>query len=355
MITPQTPGVYRQNVFPAPPAGLATGVPVFLGLASEGETNVPRRLTRLAQLSEAFGAPRPGSHLAAAVEGFFANGGQECLVVRLAEGGDSLQGGLAAIRPRQDLDLVCAPDVFANGLETGLRLQSEILAHCDAAGDRIALLDSVPGSGVLDQRRSLSGTNGALYHPWVRPRLDGPFVPPCGHVAGLVARSDRNIGVHKAPANEALDGVVELAANVSDVEQAALNPEGINVLRAFPGRGIRVWGARTLSREAAWAYVNVRRLFLTVVRWIERNLAGTAFEPNDARLWNRLTREITAYLSRLFQAGALQGRTPAEAFFVRCDAETNPPEEREAGRVVTLLGLAPLAPSEFVVVRIVTG
>jgi len=161
--------------------------------------------------------------------------------------------------------------------------------------------------------------------------------------------------VHKAPANEELEGVVDLAVHLTDADQAQLNPVGVNALRAFPGRGIRVWGARTLSRNAAWTYVNVRRLFLTATRWIELSLADAVFEPHDTRLWNRITRELTTYFEGLFRAGALRGRTAAEAFFVKCDGETNPPEVRETGRVVTVIGLAPAVPNEFVVVRIIHG
>ena len=135
--------------------------------------------------------------------------------------------------------------------------------------------------------------------------------------------------------------------------QAELNPEGVNVVRVFPGRGIRLWGARTLSRQDEWRYVNVRRLFLTLRRWLDRNMTFAAFEPNGPRLWIRIRRELTVYLTDLWLDGALAGSTPDEAFFVKCDAETNPPDGREAGQVVTEIGLAPSAPSEFIVVRIV--
>jgi len=370
MVIPQTPGLYREDVFPEPQAALPTGVPAFLGQTSRGLINQPVRLTRFPQLAEAFGPPPKESCLAAAVEGFFLNGGQECLVVRLdaspSDPETALDDGLAALAARQDLDLVCAPDLhrMAVNLDQGLRMQAAILAHCRAQGDRFALLDAVRDarlSAVLAQRQGLdagsgdAGDLGALYYPWVQPVGAEGFVPPCGHVAGVVARCDRRTGVHKAPANEVLEGVVDLAARLTDADQAQLNPEGVNALRAFPGRGIRVWGARTLSRQAAWTYVSVRRLFLTAVRWLELNLAGAAFEPHDMRLWNRITRELTAWLEGLFQAGALQGRTAEEAFFVKCDGETNPPEVRETGQVVIHIGLAPAVPNEFVVVRIVHG
>ncbi len=367
----QTPGVYREDVFPARRAALPTGVPAFLGQTSRGTANQPVRLTRFSQLADAFGLPPAERYLAAAVEGFFLNGGQECLVVPLADPADvdpeeALNAGLAVLATRQDLDLVCAPDLHAvaQGSDQALRMQAAILQHCSAQGDRFALLDAVPEPGlseVLGQRQGLDvvgggiSDNGALYYPWLKPAGAQRFVPPCGHVAGVVARCDQRTGVHKAPANEALEGVVDLAASLTDADQALLNPEGINALRAFPGRGIRVWGARTLSRSAAWTYVSVRRLFLTAARWIELNLADAAFEPHDTRLWNRITRELTTYFEGLFQAGALKGRTAAEAFFVKCDGATNPPEVRETGRVVTVIGLAPAVPNEFVVVRIVHG
>jgi phage tail sheath protein FI len=238
-----------------------------------------------------------------------------------------------------------------------------VLEHCDRLGDRLAILDSVPSADVVAQARGLGGTNGALYYPWVRA-TDGSiggdrFVPPCGHVAGVYADTDQRIGVQKAPANEVLNGVLDLEVSLTDAQQCDIAQRGldvgvnVNCLRALPGRGIRVWGARTLSRDPNWTYVNVRRLFLTAGRWIQRNLAGAMFEPNDPGLWARITRELSAYFEDLFRRGALRGLTAQQAFYVKCDAETNPPDRREAGTVVTEIGLAPAAPGEFVVVQII--
>jgi phage tail sheath protein FI len=261
------------------------------------------------------------------------------------------------------VDLVCAPDIMRNSTQV-TALQQRVLDHCDKAGDRFAILDSLPDADaqrVLEQRQGLKGANGALYFPWIRvpggPASTQGFVPPCGHVAGVYARSDGRTGVHKAPANEELAGVLDLAVNLTDAQQGPLNQAGVNCLRAFPGRGIRVWGARTLAgqEQAEWTYVSVRRLFLTAGRWIERAVAGFVFEPNDFRLWVRVERELGAYLSDLFRRGALKGGTEEEAFYVKCDAETNPPEVREAGLVVTEIGLAPASPNEFVVVRLIHG
>lgn len=373
MVTHQTPGVYKEDVFPTPAAGLQTGVPAILGFATQGQVNTPEPLTLWSQFSQRFGAPLANGYLGSAVRGFFENGGELCFVVRLDDAADPLtahQDGLAKVAALQAIDLVCAPDIVRPRqpgdlpplLDEARAMQGAVLDHCDALGDRFGILDSMPQltiAQVLQQRALLSGINGALYYPWIRV-ADGPvvtrsFVPPCGHVAGVYARSDARIGVHKAPANETLEGVLDLEVILSNAEQERLNPEGVNALRAFPGRGLRVWGARTLSRDATWRYVNVRRLFLTVARWIERNMPDVTFEPNNLSLWVRISRELTSYFNDLFRRGALLGRTADEAFYVKCDADTNSPQVRDAGMVVTEIGLAAGVPNEFIVVRIIHG
>jgi phage tail sheath protein FI len=174
-------------------------------------------------------------------------------------------------------------------------------------------------------------------------------------VAAVYARSDAAVGAHKAPANEVLDGVVDLRADVSEADAGRLFAAGVNCLLARPGRGIRVWGARTLSSDPAWRHVGARRVLLTVGRWIERFLDGAVLEPHDVRLRVRVTRELSAYLEGLHAAGALRGGSPDEAFFVQCDAETTPPALADAGVLVTTVGLALTAPAEFLVLRITRG
>jgi phage tail sheath protein FI len=373
MPTYRTPGIYREDFFPALGAELWTGVPAFLGVAEAGPINSPQALTLQPQLAQHFGTPLSSGYLAAAVRGFFENHGSLCYVVRLNPAVDAitaLRQGLDAVEPLDSIDLLCAPDIMRPRQPENLppdrdevrTMQTAVLNHCDRVSDRFALLDALPGSGleeVVQQRQGLSATNGALYYPWVRvatsPTSPGGFVPPCGHVAGMYAKTDQRVGVHKAPANDALQGVLDLEVNLANAQQDVLNPEGINCLRAFPGRGIRMWGARTLSRDPAWVYITVRRLFLTVGRWLERNMAGVVFEPHDPRLWARIGRELNAYFMDLFRRGALHGQTPQQAFYVKCDAETNPPAVREAGMVVTEIGLAAALPAEFVVVRIIHG
>jgi uncharacterized protein len=378
----KTPGVYRQEIFLKPETRLPTGVPGFVGFADEGPPpggpafNTPVVLHRKEEFAARFGI-RPESYLADAINGFFDNGGVRCYVVRADLSGDramALQNALVALAPLTDLDLVAVPDAMSLRQTDGqadvaaiVQVQQRMLTHCAEEGNRLAILDALPEAttaGVLEQRDRLTigqaePVNGALYHPWLHivggvvQRPVDRLVPPCGHVAGIFARSDTRVGVFKAPANEEVFGVVDLETNIDNSMQDQLNPEGVNCLRAFPGRGIRVWGARTLSRDPNWRYVSVRRLFLTLRRWIDLNMAWATFESNELPLWVRIQRELTTYLTTLLRAGALQGATPAQAFYVKCDAETNPPDLREAGQVVTEIGLAPLAPAEFIVVRII--
>jgi uncharacterized protein len=383
--TYQSPGVYRQEIFLKSPPALQTGVPAFVGfadppvvagsdpasanptLAASPFFNQPVVLNRKEEFDVHF-SNTAGSFLQDAVNGFFDNGGARCYVVAADSGTDRVQGlfkAIAALEPLEDMDLVAVPDAMTLPSSSIARVQQEVLTHCAHQGNRLAILDSQPSAGVQDvllQRSTLSigqqePVNGALYYPWlvtsINPDGTPHLVPPCGHVAGIYALTDGKTGVFKAPANAGITGVLDLEAQIDNSIQDQLNPQGVNCLRAFPGRGIRVWGARTLSNDPNWRYVNVRRLFLTLGRWIDLNLGWTTFEPNNERLWVRIHRELTVYLSKLLDAGALRGASPAEAFYVKCNAENNPPELRDIGQVTIEIGLSPLAPAEFIVVRII--
>lgn len=367
----QAPGVYLQDVFPPPAPSLLTGVPAFLGYAGQGPVGEPVPLTLWPQFEAQFGPPPATGFLAYAVRGFFENGGLLCYVVRLDETAtplEALGNGLTALQATAAVDLLCAPDIVPPPSPSGppdvaavTDLQVALLADCQRTGGRFAILDAVPTSDtsiVEAQRTALTSHDGALYHPWLwASAQDGTalYLPPSGHVAGIYARSDQQTGVHKAPANEMVEGVLDLRVNLDGDAIGRLYAEGVNCLRAVPGRGIRVWGARTLSDDSDWQSVAARRVFLTMGRWLEAFLVPLAYEPNDIRLWVRIMRELTAYLDNLFQRGALKGRTPEEAFFVKCDSETNPPNVTDAGMVVTNVGVALAAPAEFVVVRIIHG
>jgi hypothetical protein len=381
--------VYIEDVAPESAPAFRTGVPAFVGFAeeitSEHAQDTDRasdfcRLTRWEQFVERVGQADPRGFLGYAVHGFFANGGESCVVIPLREPQRRFaalselfrQGG--PLEDIADIDLVCVPDIvmedFWGSRELVFELQRQVLEHCQRMGDRFALLDTLPMvdgahgtrpelsvsiQRAIEHWQELVPTDGALYFPWLRvaplPGSNQCVVPPCGHVAGIYARTDAQIGVHKAPANEIVEGALDLETQLTNEDQSRLNEVGVNCIRSFPGRGIRVWGARTLSGLPNWRYVNVRRLFLTLIRWIERNTYDLVFEPNGPLLWDRVRDRLESYCYELFRRGALKGRQPAEAFFVKCDAETNPLEVREAGQLICDIGLAPVMPAEFVVVR----
>jgi uncharacterized protein len=359
------PGVYREKGFQRPRrVEFDTGVPAFLGLipSAKARPNSPNMLTNWSQFEDYVGANAPPDcYLAYAVRGFFENGGWRCYVVVLKdETAQSLEEGLAAIAELNTIDLVCAPDLVRQR-QTTFGLQQLVVQHCGRMGDRFAVLDTRLGDGtdeVWSQWSEIDGYNGAIYYPWVKVqslRSGAVFVPPCGHIAGVYARTDHTRGVHKAPANEVLEGVLDLERHLTNIQHGELNQKRINCLRAFPGRGIRVWGARTLSGQDLWTYVSVRRLFLTAIRWIEWHMEDTVFEPNDSKLWAAIERELNSYFYGQFRRGALKGNTPEEAFYVKCNEETNPEDVRERNEVVAEIGLAPNNPYEFVVVRLIQG
>ncbi len=273
-------------------------------------------------------------------------------------------GGLAAV---DEITMVVMPDIMGLASEDGddvqIRdLQGKMIAHCENMGDRMAILDCPPDmlpQEILEWRMNTAGYDSkfaALYYPWIEvqnPLTNQPMmIPPSGHVAGLWCRTDGTRGVHKAPANEVVMGANGLGFQITGAEQGGLNKVGINCIRAFPGRGIRVWGARTLSSDPEWRYINVRRLFNFVSESIMEGTQWSVFEPNDEKLWIQLRIAATNFLTRVWSDGALFGSTPSQAFYVKCDSETNPPEVIEAGQVICEIGIAPVKPAEFVIFRL---
>jgi uncharacterized protein len=255
------------------------------------------------------------------------------------------------------------------------RLQLGLLAHCEKRKDRFAILDSrqanLSPDALADWRQQdgsrFRSTYGALYYPWLRVadplRLDGLLhtIPPCGHVAGVYARVDNQVGVHKPPANEHVQGAQAVSLAISPLDHGRLNELGVNVLRGDAGRGIRITGARTLLRENVkgdkdvfreWGYVNVRRLLIMIAEMLDRQLQWVVMEPNYRSAWGDIERVVESCLHRLWRQGALDGETAATAYAVRCDETTNPPEEIERGRFICTIGMQPPWPAEFVVVRI---
>ena len=270
------------------------------------------------------------------------------------------QAGLDALQTIKDVNLVCVPGV------SDPTIVSAVVTHCEQMGDRFAILDSAQGAAlsgsnnVNAQRTNATSTFGyaAIYYPWIsvgNPVGSGTVpVPPSGHIAGIYARSDNNRGVHKAPANELINGALNLEAILNDADQGVLNAAGINVLRLFPGQPPAVWGARTTAPpdQTAWRYINVRRLFIFVEQSLLAGLRWAVFEPNDIGLWNKLERTISEFLTRVWASGALFGNTASDAFYVKIDEELNTPSVQALGQIIIEIGIAPVKPAEFVIVRL---
>ncbi|MEU3249066.1 phage tail sheath subtilisin-like domain-containing protein [Streptomyces sp. NPDC006875] len=274
-------------------------------------------------------------------------------------------GGLEAV---DEVSMVAVPDLMAAyqrgaiDLEAVKAVQLGLIAHCELMGDRVAVIDPPPSLNARQIRVWRQETAGydskyaALYYPWIKafdPATGQTrTIPPSGHVAGIWARNDSERGVHKAPANEVVRGAVDLELQITRGEQDLLNPIGVNCIRAFPGRGIRVWGARTMSSDPAWRYLNIRRYFNYLEESILIGTQWVVFEPNDHALWARIRRNVSAFLVNEWRNGALFGSRPEEAYYVKCDEETNPPESVDLGRVICEIGIAPVKPAEFVIFRL---
>jgi hypothetical protein len=336
---------------------------------------VPKLCTNFTDFKKFFGDfwgnPSHNS-LAHAVYGFFNNGGSRCFVMRVAAVGD-IPNALLNFEAVDEIAIVAAPGIVdkttRDAIDTHCRVKTQ---------DRFAIFDSdevvEDAQGNLDTTLLTSTAAGskmppnsdyaAFYFPWIQvfdpveklnhPEGDGMiFTPPSGHIAGVYARVDTDRGVHKAPANEVLLGALGLRYNLSKAQQDGLNPQGVNCIRNLNGN-IRVWGARTIGGDANsdLKYINVRRTLLFLRESIDEGTQWVVFEPNTPALWQKITRNVSAFLTNVWRSGALFGNTPAEGFYVKCDAETNPPELRELGQVVTEIGVAIVRPAEFVIFRI---
>lgn len=384
-----SPGVYVEEVDRGskPIEAVGTNTVGFLGESSKGPLNEAVLITNWSQFVKTFGDFKDCSeHLAHAIYGFFNNGGSRCFVINVGapeaapvqkvqpgekkdekpvvqsgnnlrdglfigrDGGPGARTGLKCMDEVDEIAIVAAPGQISPAV------QDALLSHCETRKDRFAILDSPEtiNGGVDKLPKPRDSKYGAFYFPWIQvydPDKGNIFVPPSGHIAGVYSRTDAERGVHKAPANEIIRGALGMKYNVSKGEQDLMNPKGINAIRYMNG-AIRIWGARTLSTDPSWRYINVRRLFIMVESSIERATQWVVFEPNDHRLWKRVQRTISSFLTLLWRQGALMGTSPEQAFYVKCDDETNPPEVIDAGQLVVEIGLAPVKPAEFVIFRI---
>ncbi len=268
--------------------------------------------------------------------------------------GPGSRTGIQAFLDKTDVKIIYVPGV------TIPDFQLSLVSHCEKLASRFAVLDvpmtakTVPD--ILQHRDIVDSDYCAMYHPWIKvfDPLDkkDTFIPPSGSVMGIFARSDSNRGVHKAPANEVLANCTGLYANYNVIEQDLLNPKGVNLIRKFPGAGIRVWGARTASSKPLWKYVNVRRLFIYIEESIKANTNWVVFEPNDVALWSRVKRTVEIFLEGIWRTGALVGASPSEAFFVDVGPNTMSKDDIDNGRLICTIGVAPVKPAEFVIFRI---
>ena len=380
-----TPGVYIEEIStgPKPIQAVGTSTAGFVGVAPKATArlNEAVAINNWAQFVKEFVADDSSSTaLSHAVFGFFQNGGGRCYVVNAGKdqpiiGDARSRKGLSLLEEVDEVAIVAAPGFADAGSYDAL------LSHCEKLQDRVAILDppeKIANTDALKEvatastkdappaatpavrgvrPRDSKGGYGAFYFPWITVRdplspKDLVDVAPSGHLAGIYARTDATRGVHKAPANEIVRGALNVAYRVTDEEQGDLNQRGVNCIRLFPKEGTRVWGARTLADDPEWRYLNVRRLFNMIEESIAQSTRWVVFEPNDSSLWKAIARDVRAFLTVLWRDGALMGATPDQAFFVQCDAETNPPDIVDAGRVVTLIGIAPVKPAEFIVFRI---
>ena len=395
LTTKRPPGVYVEEISAGarPIQAVGTSTASFIGEAplAAAFVNEAKAVNNwsefVARFLPAEESERKSTVLSNAVYGFFENGGSRCFIINTGKEAD-VDDALAVAAIEDEIAIVAAPGLTDPATHAALQ------THCERLEDRVAILDTleeVDDIGLLTQvetapvpkeeggggRRKSRAGGGAdegpkkggllpaeskrgfttVYFPWITvldPIADTLVnVPPSGHMAGIWARSDANRGVHKAPANETVNGALNLTYRLTRDEQAVLNDVGVNCLRLFARSGILVWGARTRADAASeWRYLNVRRLFNMIEESIVEGTNWIVFEPNDRTLWKSIRRDIGAFLTRVWRDGALFGATPAEAFFVKCDEETNPPDVIDAGQVVAIVGIAPVKPAEFVIFQV---
>jgi phage tail sheath protein FI len=268
--------------------------------------------------------------------------------------GTTNKTGLLGFEQVDEISIVAAPDHHRNP-----NITTALITHCELLRDRFAVLHSNPATDTLaninNVRVPQNTQYAAFYFPWIKvfnPIVQqDSLIPPTGHVVGIYAKTDIERGVHKAPANVVVNGANSLQFQITKSEQDLLNPRGVNCIRTFPARGIRVWGARTASDNSLWKYINVRRLFLFIEESIEEGTQWVVFEPNDERLWARVDQTITQFLTTVWRNGALMGTKAEEAFFVKVDRTTMTQDDIDNGRLICIIGVAPVKPAEFVIFR----
>jgi phage tail sheath protein FI len=391
-----SPGVYIEEIKPSAQsiAGVGTSIAGFIGLVfndvemafqpnsttnkySVATADVAKLITSWEEFKRNFGDFQAKKaawetadydaylYLQHALYGFFRNGGTRCWVLRVAAlteltTATELDSHLNTLAAIDEIAIVAVPGA------TSTAQHQSILNHCFNLKDRFAVLDGVRNPApeqseklsddiAASNGRSESGSFGAVYYPWIKVASGNSTIaiPPSGHITGIYARNDNTRGVFKTPANEEILGALDVDKLLSKADQDGLNPEGINVIRVL-NSSIRVWGGRTRADEAnsQFRYISTRRFLSFLYESIDEGTQFAVFEPNTPALWQRITQSLTNFLLNQWRDGALFGTSPEEAFFVKCDKDTNPPEVRELGQVIAEIGVAIVKPAEFVIFRI---
>ena len=378
-----SPGVYIKEVEidPKPIEGVGTSTAGFLGIAEKGPyAGTPNLIQSFNEYIRIFGGYLPKRDFSSlrflpfAVNNFFKNGGKRCYILRINpsknikmpltardfEGTDTdptNKTGLKAFAGICDVNIMAFPGITEENVPGA---QKALVNHCQELKNRFAIIDLPENiqqiSDVKTYRNNFDSSFAALYYPWIEAfdPLEGNsiFVPPSGSIAGIYARCDINRGVSKAPANEIVQNTSNVKLTVTNGTQNILNPLGVNIIRQFTGRGIRVWGARTMSSDPLWKYINIRRLFIFLEESIKQGTRWVVFELNNEKLWAKVNQTVTNFLYTVWISGALMGKTPQEAFFVKCDRTTMTQNDIDNGRLIILVGVAPIKPAEFVIFRI---
>jgi phage tail sheath protein FI len=342
------PGVYVEEirVGPLPIEGVYVSTVAFLGETQTG-SSTPLLITSWKQFQNEFGAFfGEDKYLPYAVEGFFGNGGKQCYICNVQNG--DYAGALAKLETIEEIAILYSPNTQAIA-----GLSNLLISHCERL-KRFCIIDSQKGETPYNVSKPWKSAYAALYYPWVYVEHNGKtsLVPPGGHIAGVYARVDAKFGVNRLPANQEIKGTIALENAVNSSQIDNLNNEGINCIRSFEGRGIRVWGARTLSSDPEYKYVSVKRLLIYLERSIRRGTAWVVFEENNEATWVKVKLQVDVFLMQAWQARMLLGAKPQEAYFVKCDRTTMSQTEIDNGTLNILVGVAAVKPADFLILRI---
>jgi len=367
------PGVYveERSLQPKPIEGVPTGTTGFIGPCHKGPVKRSTLVTNLADFERTYGsgrrlqlddgAPMP-NYTWHAVRAFFKEGGRRLYVARVSRWrARDCENALKCLEAAEEISIVAAPgSTFGNEhAGEGAAIANALLEHVERMRYRFAVLDSPPGHSIEYVRAIRTGfasARAALYYPWVR--VQDPMhgrqlsLPPSGFVAGIYARGDLARGASRPPGNEVVKLAIGLDHKVSEAERTVLNRESINCIRSFGSRGFWIWGGRTLSEDAEWKYVNVRRYLAFLETSIDKGTQWAVFEPNGEPLWANIRRAVESFLTNEWRSGRLPGRRSEEAFFVKCDRSTMTQADIDQGRLLCLVGVAVVRPAEFVIFRI---